>query len=1105
MREYTPEELGLTPPAAQKEYTPEELGLAPAQKEYTPEELGLIPATPAPGSSVTVSAAPTEITETTNPFKGAAARGSVLLGQGIEGVARVAESAGDYLEKKLPLSGLSKEEIEGKRQLEPLFKWADSLKNFGQEINYKPTQKLSDIGENPLTLVPFIAERVVTSSPDMAAAVAAMPAYIVARTNEILNDRIKNDDKQLKDVTVGDVAVSAGAAILEATLERFATKGLLKGQHVTGATGATRIGKETVFQAGTEGIEEGIGYLGGTAGTKKGVDPSELAQNVIEGAIVGGGLGATVQGGKEAYGKVTGKTPTMGEVPAPPAPVPTTTPAVESEGAKQKFFEEAQTRYQELGLSRKDAERLANEEAKESGYGDRTVAGAPEPSIQAPSVGAAPQGPTAGVTGAEPGQLGGTSGTTGVAGVGAETQRGALEPADVKNKANTEALNTFNVPKTENADGTVTYGTPTPAVQKQVDAYSLGAYDAAQGFEGAKYAEGFKGKEKKAYEDGFDFGQKLVGPKEAAAPEENVPPPAEPTGAPLPAPTVTKGKAGRPKAVLTPEQAAAKAEARKVSQAGTRDAIRLAEKSQKVLDTPAPDPLDFESLDAAEVAQSEYLQTRRQALEDAYTLSVAPAHRNNKAGTLAKAMLEKATPQERELAKNRYEMKQKLNAPSRAEIAESTNGEDNAKYESFNNAKSALNWIAKNGNEFEKVLAKRLAPYLNGVKLVLVNSHLDLPSKSLQNSMDGAVGLYVPGRNTIYLMRNGGTNNTVFLHEALHGATVKRINAYLQAKLEGRAIPNDLRVAVAELMETMDEARQLYDTLRAQGVLSDAMLAIPYDAFTDIKEFVSYGLTLPAMQDFLLLPPGEYAGEAPGFISKLFSKFVQSLRKMFDMGENHTSALQDLIIITDKLLRTKEQETVSPDTEANAAKKQSKKEAKVDKDLEKIRLSNNAFDTTGSIGDIIREGHSFEDIKVLLNAKFPAMENAFIKKLLYGLQTVDILRWKGDEIPGLNEVDELQQEMAAMRTHMLNASAKKGDRLGAFIRKNGMKTLGDTMHLARLKKVSPTKAPDAAAYIAQDPVIQNYNKLIADPNTTPEQKNAYKGKITTRTNDINAV
>lgn len=325
--EYTPEELGLVP--VKNEYTPEELGLFPEKEEYSPEELGLVPGKqslafqraiqgpdlsglPMPKFDFTKAVAeektepvvkedkPLNIGEaTSNPFLGLTARGATLLGEGIEGVARVGESFGDYLEEKLPISGLSKEELESKRQLEPLFNWADSLRNFGKEINYQPSQKLGDIADNPATLVPFIAERIIASSPDMAAAVLAFPAYVGTRTNEILNQRLKNDEKELKDATVADVAISAGAAVIEGTFERFATKGLLK--PTTATTGAGRVGKETAIQSGTEAIEEGVGYLGGAAGTKKGVDYRELGEQMLEGAIVGGGLGASVQGGKEGY------------------------------------------------------------------------------------------------------------------------------------------------------------------------------------------------------------------------------------------------------------------------------------------------------------------------------------------------------------------------------------------------------------------------------------------------------------------------------------------------------------------------------------------------------------------------------------------------------------------------------------------------------------------------------------------------------------------------------------------------------------------------------------------------------------------------------------
>jgi hypothetical protein len=37
-------------------------------------------------------------------------------------------------------------------------------------------------------------------------------------------------------------------------------------------------------------------------------------------------------------------------------------------------------------------------------------------------------------------------------------------------------------------------------------------------------------------------------------------------------------------------------------------------------------------------------------------------------------------------------------------------------------------------------------------------------------------------------------------------------------------------------------------------------------------------------------------------LSRLFNKFVQSIRQLFNMDEKHTSALQDLIIVTNKLL-----------------------------------------------------------------------------------------------------------------------------------------------------------------------------------------------------------
>jgi len=262
---------------------------------------------------------------TSNPLIGMIGRTASLTGAFVDSVAEVAERVGDKLELAVPLSGISEEDIKNKKQLQPLFDWAKSLKGFDESLGYQPTTQLKELGSNPLNAVPFITERVITSLPDMVAAVRVPVAYIMARTKEILDERVKNDEKTLDDATVGDVTAAATAAVIESTLERFATKGLLK--PTAGATKTGRVAKETGIQAGTETLEEEAAYLGEAAGTKKGLSAEEALTRGAEAAIVGGGLGAGVQGAKEVFAP-------QAETQAPPPPTgEQITPAVQQAAA----------------------------------------------------------------------------------------------------------------------------------------------------------------------------------------------------------------------------------------------------------------------------------------------------------------------------------------------------------------------------------------------------------------------------------------------------------------------------------------------------------------------------------------------------------------------------------------------------------------------------------------------------------------------------------------------------------------------------------------------------------------------------------------------------
>jgi hypothetical protein len=285
---------------------------------------------------------------TRNPLKGAVARGAELLGSGIETLGRAGEAIGDVIAEKAPildtrlmidregvrLERPTKEDIRDKNQLQYMQDWADSFRNWGREINYEPSTKLGELADNPLNAVPFIVERVITSSPDMVAAAAALPAYIPTRANEILNERLKNDDRLLSEATIGDVAAATSAAVVEATLERFATRRLV-GEGAEAATTLGRVGKEAAVQAGTEATEEVAAYAGETAGTKAGFDPRTAGLTALEAAIVGGGLGAGAQGVREIFGAGPSEAePEVTEEVAPPeeaAPVRRPRPAVPAE------------------------------------------------------------------------------------------------------------------------------------------------------------------------------------------------------------------------------------------------------------------------------------------------------------------------------------------------------------------------------------------------------------------------------------------------------------------------------------------------------------------------------------------------------------------------------------------------------------------------------------------------------------------------------------------------------------------------------------------------------------------------------------------------------
>jgi hypothetical protein len=593
------------------------------------------------------------------------------------------------------------------------------------------------------------------------------------------------------------------------------------------------------------------------------------------------------------------------------------------------------------------------------------------------------------------------------------------------------------------------------------------------------------------------------------------------------APVKPKGKRGRPPVIRTPEEAAAALATKREQTKTNKAANARVEAAKKVLEEPIPKAEDFDTPEAFKTAEHDNRVARNQALEDLHTVATSATHKNNKAGQSARVGLDhpSITPQERMALTERVAFKKQQAEKATTHRSEITSGEVNTKYNKFSTVQNALNHIMQTGTRFEKALARRLAPLLNGVQFIVVNDNSDIPNKrtadgtTLVDAFKGATGMYVETKSGKYIMLRGsnfespelqGLNNATFLHEALHAATIGLINKYLSFP-EGKA-PASLQKVIDSLHAIMKNAEDRYIQGMARGERFSPELQHLFNEeergginiLEDLKEFVTYGMTNEDVQRFLLDTRGEIAKGKEGYFKNLFDRFVNTLRSAFGMEDYHQSGMQDLILVTEGLLRHAEtMPTNVTQTEVAAARK---KKEKVDKNLEKVRLSNSAHEIADAVGNLIKE-RDFESFKDLLDARFKAMGNDFISKLIYTMQSIDLIRWKGDEIPALKELDELAQKMSSMKLRMQHAFARKADQLGLFIRKNkgGMRALSDTMHLARLESVTPTQFADVNDALANDKTITALKAIIADPNTDPAKIPAYKGQLTIREKGIRNV
>lgn len=165
-------------------------------------------------------------------------------------------------------------------------------------VGYVEGTSWEDVKRQPAAaLVPFAIEQGLVSVPDMAAALASLPAYVAARTGEIGQTRAENDLRE--DATAADLLAALPASAASALLERIGTRGILGiGEEV--AQGGVRaipraVGGAALKEGITEGLQEGIESVGGTVGTATGFNAAQTGEQMLAGALAGMVFGGGVR------------------------------------------------------------------------------------------------------------------------------------------------------------------------------------------------------------------------------------------------------------------------------------------------------------------------------------------------------------------------------------------------------------------------------------------------------------------------------------------------------------------------------------------------------------------------------------------------------------------------------------------------------------------------------------------------------------------------------------------------------------------------------------------------------------------------------------------
>jgi hypothetical protein len=269
---------------------------------------------------------------------------------------------GDLFSRGLLSARSGIKDIEAAIEIDPELKkqYTQEARRFaadkGVEIKGATTEEA--VKKNFLrNVIPYIVEKGAESLPQMIASLnplgvlgVALPANLGGQAREAAELQGRQD------VSGTDVAKVAPGALAVTALDQIGLGGILA---APAKTALGRIGKATLLEGGTEGLQSALEYANPRLVTGTDIDANEMFEQAAFGALAGGGIGGGLRGVGEA---VTAPFRPDGEVTREGVPI---APEIKQEFQKLAAQEVAAVMAANPGMEQKAAVEVVAERAEE--------------------------------------------------------------------------------------------------------------------------------------------------------------------------------------------------------------------------------------------------------------------------------------------------------------------------------------------------------------------------------------------------------------------------------------------------------------------------------------------------------------------------------------------------------------------------------------------------------------------------------------------------------------------------------------------------------------------------------------------------------------------